>query len=43
MMLEFPYDKESCNREYPYMFGTDYLVAPVVEEGVTSNKVYFPE
>jgi len=43
MMLEFPDDKETYNCEYQYMFGTDYLVAPVVEEGATSKKVYFPE
>ncbi|MFW6327105.1 MAG: hypothetical protein ACOC2F_02225 [Bacteroidota bacterium] len=43
MMLEFPEDKETYNCEYQYMFGADYLVAPVVEEGETIKNVYFPE
>ncbi len=43
MMLEFPDDKETYDCEYQYMFGEKYLVAPVVVEGATTKKVYFPE
>ncbi|MFA9389655.1 MAG: TIM-barrel domain-containing protein [Prolixibacteraceae bacterium] len=43
MMLEFPNDAETFHCEYQYMFGDKYLVAPVVEEGDLSKRVYFPK
>ena len=43
MMLEFPEENETYDCEYQYMFGSKFLIAPVVEEGETSKKVYFPK
>ncbi|ARV16548.1 TIM-barrel domain-containing protein [Polaribacter sp. SA4-12] len=43
MMLEFPEEPESFNCEYQYMFGSKYLVAPVVDKGATTKKIYFPK
>lgn len=42
MMLEFPEDPETYTCEYQYMFGPEYLVAPVVEEGALTKDIYFP-
>ena len=43
LMLEFPDDKNSYNMEhYEYLFGSDLLVAPVVEHGARTRKVYLP-
>jgi alpha-D-xyloside xylohydrolase len=35
-------DKEAWNVDDQYMFGPDLMVAPVIEEGATSRKVYLP-
>lgn len=43
MMLEFPDDQETYTCEYQYMFGADYLVAPVVDKGHLSKNIYFPK
>ncbi|MBO4391269.1 MAG: glycoside hydrolase family 31 protein [Lachnospiraceae bacterium] len=42
MFYEFPEDPECWKREDQYMFGPDYLVAPVLEAGATSREVYLP-
>ncbi len=38
----FPEDKSCWDIEDSYMFGEDYLVAPVFEQGVSKRKVYLP-
>lgn len=43
MLLEFPNDAEACSREDQFMFGKSLLVAPVVEKGARTRKIYFPE
>ena len=43
MFYDFPQDKTCWETEDQYMFGPDLLVAPVMEEGVTTRKVYLPE
>jgi alpha-glucosidase len=42
-VLEYPSDPGSINSNGDeYLFGPNMLVAPVVDEGVTSRPVYFP-
>ncbi len=36
-------DKECCNIEDQYMFGRDLLVAPIIEEGEFSRRIFLPE
>ena len=43
MMLEFPEEPESFDCEYQYMFGSKYLVAPVVDKGDVTKRIYFPK
>ena len=43
MFYDFPQDKTCWETETQYMFGPDYLVAPVMEAGAQSRKVYLPE
>ncbi|MCF0147966.1 MAG: hypothetical protein HUJ77_06155 [Clostridium sp.] len=46
LMAHLIYDytnKECCNIEDEYMFGRDILVAPLINEGEYSRKVYIPE
>ena len=43
LFYDFPEDKDSWEIEDAYMFGTDLLVAPVMEEGVTERTVYLPK
>ncbi len=42
MILEYPDDPESVRAESQFMIGKELLVAPVVERGATSRKVYLP-
>ena len=42
MFYEFPADKACEGLKDQYMFGSDFLVAPVMYPGVTSRKVYLP-
>ena len=42
MFYDFYEDKTCWETEDQYMFGPDLLVAPVMEEGVVSRKVYLP-
>ena len=39
---EFPQDVACVGVETQYMFGPDYLVAPVTTQGTRSRTVYFP-
>ncbi|MBE5765847.1 MAG: glycoside hydrolase family 31 protein [Clostridiales bacterium] len=43
MFYEFPNDEKAWNLPYQYMLGSDLLVAPVLEPGVTELAVYLPE
>lgn len=43
MFLEFPDDENAWNISDQYMFGKDYLVAPVTEYGARERSVYLPE
>ncbi|MBR6299694.1 MAG: alpha-glucosidase [Clostridia bacterium] len=42
MFYEFPDDPICWNLSDQYMFGPDYLVAPVLEAGAEKRKVYLP-
>ena len=43
MFYEFPSDPACAGLKDQYMFGSRYLVAPVMEAGARSRKVYLPE
>ncbi|MEM1646100.1 MAG: glycoside hydrolase family 31 protein [Ignisphaera sp.] len=43
LFFDFPQDLETYKIEDEYMFGSDILVAPVLEEGAISRKVYLPK
>lgn len=43
MFYEFPQDEKCWEIDDQYMFGSRYLVAPVLAAGVTRRKVYLPE
>lgn len=42
MFYEFPEDSACWELTDQYMFGSEILVAPIMEEGVRSRKVYLP-
>ena len=42
MFFEFPGDEKCWEIEDQYMFGPDYLVAPVLEQGMEEREVYLP-
>lgn len=43
MFYEFPEDSKCWELKDQYMFGSDYLVAPILYAGATSREVYLPE
>lgn len=43
LFIEFPEDKTAWMLEDEYMFGSDILVAPLLETGMTGRSVYLPE
>ena len=43
MWLHYPDDSAAMLRSDQYLWGRDMLVAPVVEKGATSRKVYLPK
>lgn len=43
LMLEYPNDPETFNLNSEFMFGKELIVAPVMEQGAVSKKVYLPE
>lgn len=42
MLYEFPHDEACWDIADQYMFGSRYLVAPVLEQGATERSVYLP-
>ena len=42
LWLAYPGDPRARNQDQQWMLGPDVLVAPVVEKGATTRKVYFP-
>ena len=40
--FDFPQDEVCWGLETQYMFGPDYLVAPVLEAGAQTRRVYLP-
>jgi len=42
LFMDFPNDPNVSNLGDEYMFGPAFLVAPVIEQGQTSRKVYLP-
>jgi alpha-D-xyloside xylohydrolase len=43
LFMDFPNDPNVAELSNEYMFGPDFLVAPVTDQGMTSRKVYLPE
>lgn len=43
MFYEFPKDTVTWDLKTQYMYGSDILVAPMVEAHAVSRKVYLPE
>lgn len=43
LFIEFPDDPAAWRVETEYMFGSQILVAPLVEEGMTGREMYLPE
>ena len=42
LMLHYPDDPEVYKLKYQYMYGSEFLVRPVVDPGVTKVSVYLP-
>jgi alpha-glucosidase len=42
LVLEYPEDPATYQRQDEFLFGRDLLVAPVLREGLTEREVYFP-
>ena len=42
MFFAFPQDEKAWDAADQYMFGSDYLVAPVTEYGARQRTVYLP-
>lgn len=43
LVLEFPGDEKTYEADEEFMFGEQFLVAPVVKEGARTKKLYLPE
>lgn len=43
LVMDFADDAVALNQKYEYMFGPSLLVAPVVNEGINSQDIYFPK
>ena len=43
LVLEYPRDEEAANVQEEFLFGEEFLVAPVVKEGARTKKIYLPK
>ena len=43
LFYDFPQDSKAWEIEDQYMFGTDLLVSPILEAGMTERTLYLPE
>ncbi|MCK9207300.1 MAG: glycoside hydrolase family 31 protein [Salinivirgaceae bacterium] len=43
LVMEYPDDETTFNLSNEFLFGEELLVAPVVEEGAITRKIYLPE
>jgi alpha-D-xyloside xylohydrolase len=43
MVMDFNGDTAAVNRQYQFMFGKSFLVAPITEAGVVEKNVYLPK
>jgi len=43
LVMDFPDDQKALVQKYEYMFGPAFLVAPVLDPGVTEAHIYAPE
>ena len=43
LVLQYPDDPRSATAEYQYLLGDSLLVAPVIEQGAVSRKLYLPQ
>lgn len=43
LFYQYPGDTTTFKIQDEYMWGDDFLVAPVIEKGLKSRKIYFPE
>ncbi|SFN60887.1 glycoside hydrolase family 31 protein [Salegentibacter flavus] len=43
LFLEYPTDEKTYEIDEQFMFGEEFLVAPVVEEGITFTQIYLPK
>ncbi|XP_071178481.1 sulfoquinovosidase-like isoform X2 [Mytilus edulis] len=43
LVLHYQNDPVAVNAKYQYMYGSDLLIAPVIQANVTSQKVYLPQ
>lgn len=43
LVMDFANDSRALDQKYEYMFGPAFLVAPVLDAGVTQAKVYAPQ
>jgi alpha-glucosidase len=43
LVLEYPEDQETFDLNTQFMFGEEMLVAPVVEEGASTKRIYLPK
>ena len=42
LLYDFPHDDRAWETEDAYLFGSDLLVAPVMEQGMRERSVYLP-
>jgi alpha-D-xyloside xylohydrolase len=43
LVLQYPEDPRSATAEYQYLLGESLLVAPVIEQGAVTRKLYLPK
>ncbi|HEV7498419.1 MAG TPA: glycoside hydrolase family 31 protein, partial [Vicinamibacteria bacterium] len=43
LLLEYPDDEATYQRQDEFLFGRDLLIAPVLREGQTEREIYFPK